>query len=282
MIEGDGQAISIAYSTYALQSVDPFKAVARVSEIGYDGLEINCGPDWPTEPRRFDAEDRKKLVDAFRQVGFAPPPVMNLIGLCAHDENIALKEGVFAATCRLARDLCWLDQPSVVTTTLGPQVAPWELVREDIAERLWPYVNLAADHDVILAAEAHVGQEMDNPEKARWLVEQIDHPNLRLNFDCSHFLVKGIDLQHAFSLNAGYAVHAHIKDGRMIDGEVVFALPGDDQLDLRDYLKQVEQSGWDFPITIEVSGQIWQAENYGPWTTATHCFEKMDAARRAI
>ena len=35
--------MQIAYSTYALQGVDPFKAVARVREIGYDALEINCG-----------------------------------------------------------------------------------------------------------------------------------------------------------------------------------------------------------------------------------------------
>ena len=273
--------IQIAYSTYGLRSVDPFEAVERVSAIGYEGLEINCGHDWPTAPDRFSADHRKRLKDSFQTAGFPPPVVMNLIHLCAHDENPAEKRALLEATCRLARDLCWVDQPSIVTTTLGKQMEIWEISRAAVVSKLRQYIEIAAAHNVILAAEAHVGQELDTPEKARWLVETIDHPNLRLNFDYSHFLVRDIDLQHALNLNAEYAVHAHIKDGRMVDGQVVFALPGDDQLPLEDYLRQMYASGLRIPITVEVSAQIWNAEGYDPWRTAELCFARMDAARRA-
>ena len=273
--------LQIAYSTYGLQSVDPFEVVGRVSAIGYEGLEINCGHDWPTAPDRFGADHRKRLMESFQAAGFPPPVVMNLIHLCAHDENPAEKRTLLEATCRLARDLCWVEEPSVVTTTLGAQVNSWEVSRAAVVSKLRQYVEIAAAHNVILAAEAHVGQEMDTPEKARWLVETIDHPNLRLNFDYSNFLVCDIDLPHALDLNAEYAVHAHIKDGRMVDGRVVFALPGDDQLRLEDYMRQMYASGLRIPLTVEVSAQIWNAEGYDPWRTAEHCFARMDAARRA-
>lgn len=274
--------MQIAYSTYAMQKVDPFEAVDGVKQIGYEGLEINCGDDWATAPVRFGSDDRKRLRDAYQAAGFPPPVVMNLIHLCGHNEDVQDKAKRLEATCQFARDMCWLDQPSVVTTTLGKQAGGWEDSKASIVERLPVYTNIAADHDVILAIEAHVGQEMDTPEKARWLVDAMDHPNLRLNFDYSHFLMLDIDLQHALDLNASCSVHTHIKDGRMVDGQVQFALPGDDRLDLVDYLRRVRASGLDVPITVEVSGQIWKLEDYDPWATARHCFEKLDAARKLV
>jgi sugar phosphate isomerase/epimerase len=274
--------VQIAYSTYAMQSVDSFEAVDGVKRIGYEGLEINCGDDWLTAPARFGSDDRKRLSEAYQAAGFPPPVVMNLIHLCGHTEDVKDKTDRLEATCQFARDMCWLDQPSVVTTTLGKQASGWDESKASIVEHLPVYANIAADHNVVLAIEAHVGQEMDTPEKARWLVDAMDHPNLRLNFDFSHFLLLDIDLQHALDLNASCSVHTHIKDGSMVDGQVRFALPGDDRLDLVDYLRRLGASELDVPVTVEVSGQIWKLEDYDPWAVAKHCFENLNAARNEV
>ena len=274
--------MQLAYSTYALQGVDPFDAVARVSGIGFDALEINCGAAWPTAPERFRSGQRSRLRDALRGAGFPPPPVMNLIGLCAAAEEPAAKSEQLRQTCRLARDLSWLDRPSVVTTTLGPQAGSWDESKDVVAVRLRGYGELAAEEDCILAVEPHIGQELDTPEKANWLMQAVGHPHVRLNFDYSHFLVQGIELAHSLDLTSRYAVHAHVKDGRMVDGEVRFALPGDDQLDLTAYFRAVRAAGLDMPITAEVSGQIWRRADYDPWPVARRCFTNLDAARRAL
>ena len=271
----------IAYSTYALPGVDPLEAVARVKEIGYDAVEINCGAAWPTAPERFDAGERSRLRDALQDAGFPPPAVMNLIGLCAAAEEPAAKSEQLRQTCRLARDLSWQGSPSVVTTTLGPQAGSWDESKEGVVRRLRTYGDLAAQEHCVLAVEPHNGQELDTPEKANWLMQAVSHPHVRLNFDYSHFLVLGIGLQHSLDLTASFAVHAHIKDGRMVDGEVRFALPGDDQLDLAGYLRAVRAAGLDVPITAEVSGQIWRHPDYEPWPVARRCFANLDAARRA-
>ena len=273
--------MQIAYSTYALQGVDPFEAVAQVKEIGYDALEINCGSTWPTAPKRFGAEQRSRLRDALHGAGFPPPAVMNLIGLCAAAEEVAAQSEQLRQTCRLARDLSWQDRPSVVTTTLGPQAGSWDESKEAVALRLRRYGELVAEQNCILAVEPHIGQELDTPEKADWLVQAVGHPHVRLNFDYSHFLVQGIALAHCLELTARHAVHAHIKDGRMVDGKVRFALPGDDQLDLAAYLRAVRAAGLDVPITAEVSGQIWGRPDYDPWPVARRCFANLDTARRA-
>ena len=273
--------MKIAYSTYALQGVDPFVAVERVRQIGYEGLEINCGPAWPTDLERFGTEARLRLRDALQRAGFPPPVLMHLIHLCAADEDADAKSALLADTCRLARDLSWEDRPSVVTTTLGPQAGSWDESKEAVAGRLRRYADLVTAENCILAVEPHVGQELDSPHKARWLMDAVDHPRVRLNFDYSHYLVQGIELQESLDLTAAYSVHTHIKDGRMVDGKVQFALPGDDRLDLVAYLRAVRAAGLEVPITVEVSAQIWGRDDYDPWPVAEHCFANLDAARRA-
>ena len=273
--------MQIAYSTYALQGVDPFTAVERVRQIGYQGLEINCGPEWPTALERFGTEARSRLRDVLQDAGFPPPVIMHLIHLCAADEDAAAKASLLADTCRLAHDLSWEDRPPVVTTTLGPQAGSWDQSKEAVAERLRRYGALVTEEDCILAVEPHVGQELDTPHKARWLMDAVDHPRVRLNFDYSHYLVQGIELQESLDLTADYAVHTHIKDGRMVDGKVQFALPGDDRLDLVAYLRAVRAAGLEVPITVEVSAQIWGRDDYDPWPVAEHCFANLEAARRA-
>lgn len=273
--------MQIAYSTYALQGIDPFDAVARVREIGYNALEISCGAAWPTAPERFGPSQRARLRDALQGAGFPPPPVMNLIGLCAADEDQGAKSEQLRLTCRLARDLSWQDRPAVVTTTLGPQAGSWDESKDAVVRRLRVYGELAAQANCVLAVEPHIGQELDTPEKANWLMQAVGHPHVRLNFDYSHFLVRGIELAHSLELTARYAVHAHIKDGRMVDGKVRFALPGDDQLDLAAYLRAVRAAGLDVPIVAEVSGQIWGRPGYDPWPVARRCFANLHTARRA-
>ena len=217
-----------------------------------------------------------------RGARFPPPPVMNLIGLCAAAEQPAAKSEQLRQTCRMARDLSWRDRPSVVTTTLGPQAGSWDESKDAVAGRLRAYGELAAGENCILAIEPHIGQELDTPEKANWLMQAVGHPHVRLNFDYSHFLVQDIDLTHALELTSRYAVHAHVKDGSMVDGNVRFALPGDDRLDLAAYLRAMRSAGLDMPITAEVSAQIWRRADYEPWPVARRCFANLDAARHAV
>lgn len=266
----------LAYSTYALQPVDPFEALRRVRAIGYQALELNVGDAWPTAAAKLDGAARARLRDSYQAAGFPSPVLMHLIDLCAAGEDVEAKKRQLAATCRLAADLSF-DGGRVVTTTLGGQGARWEAAREGVAERLVPYALVAEAHGATLAIEAHVGQELDSPEKAVWLVEAVGRPSVRLNFDHSHFHVLGMDLQHCVDLCAPYAVHTHIKDGRMLDGKVQFLLPGDGSLDLAAYFRAVAAAGIDVPITVEVSAQIWRRDDYDPWATAARAYGLMRA-----
>lgn len=274
--------MKLAYSTYALQPYDIFEVIPRVREIGYEGLELNVGDDWPTAPSKLDGEARARIREAYQEADFFSPVMMHLIHLCGEGEDVEAKSAVFAETCQLARDLCFDGRTPVVTSTLGGQRAEWDEVKEDVAARLVRYASIADDHGVTIAVEAHVGQELDSPEKAVWLVEAVDRPSVRLNFDHSHFHVLGMDLQHCVDLCAPYSVHTHVKDGAMVDGKVQFALPGEGSLDLVDYLGVVKASVLDVPITVEISGQFWRAEGFQGWEVAERCFGYLSEAREKV
>ena len=271
--------MKLAYSTYALQNVDPFEAIAGVREIGYDAIELNTHEAWPTAPGKLDADTRKQLRDTLQSAGFPSPVLMNLVGPCELDENTDDKLRVLEETCRLGDYLNYDGRPKVVTTTLGNRPGSWDESRNAYVDALQPYVQLAEDHDVILALEPHSGQAFDSPEKGVWLVETVDRPAVRLNFDHSHFQAQGMEIEHCTQLCAPYAVHTHLKDGFMEGDKVRFLLPGEGDLDLERYCRAVIRAGIAVPITVEISGQIWTRDDYDPWATARTCY---DAIRSAI
>jgi sugar phosphate isomerase/epimerase len=269
--------MKLAYSTYALQKIDPFDAIAGVKEIGYDALELSVGDDWTTSPPKLDTDTRKRLRDALQSVGFPTPVLMHLFGPCAAEEDVDEQMGILAGTCRLASDLSLDDRPRVVTTTLGKRPGTWDENRDAYVDELQPYAQVAEDHGVILALEPHGGQAFDSPEKAVWLVQAVDRPSIRLNFDHSHFHVQGMGIEHCTKLVAPYSVHTHLKDGYKQDGRVHFQLPGEGNLDLATYFRAVADAGIEVPMTVEISGQIWLRDGYNPWATARTCFESMRA-----
>ena len=218
--------IKLGAGTYAFRDVDVLEALPRVRRIGFEAIEILAGEGWPTAPARLNRDDRSRLSDAIQQQGFDSPALMALLPLCEEGGSQQAVDAEFRAVCQLARDLSFSDDPSVLSSPIGHQSPPWDSGRSRIADRLLALADTAQEHRVILAAEPHVGNPWTVPEKAVWLMEQTNHPALRLNFDMSHFHVQGMDLRHCIEACLPYAAHIHVKDGYIgADGEVVSSFP---------------------------------------------------------
>lgn len=271
--------MKLAYSNYAMKDLDIFEVLPRLKDIGYDAMEIAVRRGWQTSADNLDGASRRRLVKVFQSCDFPPPPLMDELGTCI--SGIMWDETVnrFKSSCALARDLNFSDQPSVLTTTLGSCPSPWEQVREEVREGLLRLADIAEKHRVIMALEPHYGHEFDTPEKAVWMMEKTQHEWLKLNFDVSHFIPQGLDLNHCVSLCAPYSVHAHIKDGVVENGKIRYLLPGEGNIDLIEYIVAMRNAGFQAPLTVEVSGMIWMLPDYDPWKTARDCYRLLDEAR---
>ena len=272
--------IALGYSTYGMQGLDVFESLPRVRDLGYTAMEICVRSGWSTSADLFGKASRRRLVSLFRELGFPSPPLMDDLPICAEAGDRAAMLDRAAQTFRMAADLNFGDQPAVATTTLGHPEPPWEDGKWAIRDAFLEVADLAAEYDVVLAAEPHAVSEFDTPEKAEWLMEQTRHDNLKLNFDISHFVCQGIGLHHSVDVCVPYAVHTHVKDGYMENGAVRYQLPGDGDMDLTEYMKAVSGAGLKVPVYVEVSMQLSTLDGYDPWAAAERCFQALDRARR--
>jgi len=273
----------LGYSTYALPATDPFEALPKIRDIGYEAIEICAGDAWPSAPERFDAGKQRELAKLAQTLGFPSPILFGGIDVCAPDnERDAMLEKT-RAKFEMARALHYDDTPLLITTTSGHHAPPWESGKEQIRDAFLRLAGFAAEHDVIIAIEAHAGTDFETPEKAAWMMAQTNHPNLKLDLDISHFYVEGADVDHSVDLCAPNSVMVHVKDGEKVDGKVSYCLPGEGTLDLSRFLRALKRNGLThLPVYAEVSVQISRRPDYDPWRTAQFCFDALDRARKTV
>jgi sugar phosphate isomerase/epimerase len=134
--------------------------------------------------------------------------------------------------------------------------------RERLVASLARVVPWAEDAGVILALECHVTTALDTPEHIRDVIQAVDSPWVRANFDPVNLLGDLSQVWHNADamrhmwqiLGRCYARSAHIKDVRA-DPELVVhiseAPPGEGVLDLDAFFDVVRQLGEDTAVVVE-------------------------------
>ena len=162
-----------------MRELDIFEALPRLQSIGYQAMEICTRDGWLTAPDRFGDSDRDRLRELLQDLRFPPPPLMDGLSLGAEgDARKAMIERA-TATFEMAKDLNFGSGPAVVTTTEGESQLSWDEGRDKIRDSFVELADLAAIHNVVIAAEPHFGMVLDTPEKVVWLMDQTNHPNLK-------------------------------------------------------------------------------------------------------
>jgi len=271
--------LKLGFGTYGMKGVDIFEAASRLRRMGYGALEIAAAEGWPTAPDRLDASTRQRLRRHLEDLGFSPPVLLASLAPFKSGNALELERRSFDKICALARDLNFGSGAAIVTTTFGGEQPDWGTQRRYLRDRMLKWADAAAHWGVVLAVEPHIGGCFDRPEKARWLMEHSRHPALRLNFDFSHFHLQGLDLKSCLEMCAPFTVHLHIKDGFLRDGKPRFLLPGQGNLDLTAYMSAIAESGLTLPVTVEVSGMLWNDPAYDPWTAAERSFAALEHAQ---
>jgi len=134
--------------------------------------------------------------------------------------------------------------------------------RERLISNLRHVVPWAEDAGVILALECHVTTALDTPEHIREVVQAVDSPWIRANFDPVNLLgdfskvwANAEAMRHMWQILGGcYAKCADIKDVRA-DPELVVhiseAPPGQGMLDLDAFFEVIAHLGEDTAVMVE-------------------------------
>jgi inosose dehydratase len=259
----------ISYCTWGMMKVDIEEAIPKIAAIGYKAIELAVTPGWPTDLDTLDQRQRGCIGQLLEQHHLALSAVAGHTSMCELDpEKNAANIDRLQRSIDLAAELSrWAAPPILASLAGGPEGA-WEDRRERVAERVAALGDYAARRGVILAVEPHSGTAFDTPDKALWLMETVNHPAVRLNFDISHFDIIGIAIDDCVPQMAPWSAHTHVKDQRGRYPNHEFLTPGSGPFDFVRYLKAMHQAGYTGDVGMEVSVMVQRKAGYDPFVDA--------------
>jgi sugar phosphate isomerase/epimerase len=244
----------------------------KVSEWGFDGLELACwGDHFEVDKALADdayVKERRDLLEKYDLACLAIST--HLVGQCVCDDPIDNRhKGILPAriwgdgdpegvrrraaeevknTARAAR----LFGVDVVNGFTGSSVwsklyffppttqADVEAGYQDFAERWLPILDVFKEEGVKFGLEVHPTEIAYDIITAQRALEAVDHhPNFGFNFDPSHFIHQFVDPVEFINAFPERIFHAHVKDSRLqLDGRNSILAS---HLDFGD-----PRRGWDF------------------------------------
>jgi inosose dehydratase len=259
----------IGYCTWGMMKVPIHEAIPAIAKIGYQGIELAVTPGWPTDLDTLDTDQRQIIKMLLGDFNLVLTAIAGHTSMAETDPNKnASNLDFLRRSIDLAAELATPGETAILCSLIGGKEDEWDEKKEQIAERVYQLGEYAASCQVILAVEPHCGTAFDLPEKAIWLMEKINHPAVRLNFDISHFDIRGITAEECVPLIAPWSVHTHVKDQRGIYPHHEFLTPGSGPFDFVNYLRLMHQAGYTGFIGMEVSVMVQRKPGYDPFIDA--------------
>jgi len=259
----------ISYCTWGMMTTPIEKAIPGVAKIGYHGIELAVTPNWPTDLDTLDQPKRKLIRQLLNDHGLVLSAIAGHTSHC--EEETAKNEANMDRlhrTIDLAAELAQPGEPSIVASLIGGREGTWDAMRNIVAERVQALGDYAKARNVIYAVEPHSGTAFETPDKAVWLMKQLNHPAVRINFDISHFDIIGIGIDECVPSMAPWSVHTHVKDQRGIYPNFVFLTPGSGPFDFVHYLRAMHAANYTGFIGMEVSVMVQRKPGYDPFVDA--------------
>ena len=129
-------------------------AIARVAEIGYDGIEVATQPGFDGEPAKMPPERATEVRRRLDDSGLRLTALMEQITPSPDEAQHLADLGRLRRVLALARRLS-PRRPPLVQTVLGG--GTWEEKKELFRDRLTDWVDAASQSRVVLAIKPHRG-----------------------------------------------------------------------------------------------------------------------------
>jgi sugar phosphate isomerase/epimerase len=277
----------LGYSTWGMPTLPIETAIGHVAGLGFEGIELTVVPGYSTELSTLDAAERRRIRKLLDSSGLALPSIAVHRDLVVDDaEQWAANLAFLQKSIDLATELEGPEGIPVINNLVGGKSGEFDLQHDRLIERLGQVLEYAVPRGVTIAIEPHVFTILESPLTTKQIIDEIDSPQLRVQFDISHFDVLGFTLDESVSVLAPLAVHTHVKDQRGRSPNHEFLTPGTGPFDYVAYLKAMRQAGYEGFITGEVSVMVQRKPGYDPlaaadttYRTLAHAFEEAGIER---
>ncbi|QDT26240.1 Xylose isomerase-like TIM barrel [Gimesia panareensis] len=268
--------LTLGFSLYGMPHMKTEQALQTVADIGYDSTELCLMDAWDATPLKLNKQRRTEIAKKLDDTGLKLTSLMehcDLTGSPASQKPVLER---LKRAAQLGHDLK-PDQPPLIETTAGS--GKWEDRKEEMRDNLKGWAEVAESTQTVIAVKPHRGGVVDRPEQGVWLVEQINSPWIRLNYDYSHFTHRDIALEDSLKTMLPYTSFIQIKDTVLKDNKARFVLPGESgDIDYVRLLKIAVAGGYRGDICCEVSGMVFKQPGYDPVAAAKTCYQNIAPA----
>lgn len=242
--------IGISFHTGGFQD-KPFEWVVRhLAGIGYDGVEIVCGPAAhvrTSEPLEPQIERVRALLaeTGLRPVAINPYGVKPL-------PNYAQDENAYEFYTKLVDIAAAVGAPTV---NFLPGRFPDSCASawRKIVDTVKPLLYYGGERGVNMTIHNHENMVLDTPDKTRLIIEQCGLPNLKSLCDITNYYILGSDVAWAVERVAPWTIHCHLKGVVGMFPFNHFVVPGErgDEFPFDDFARALGAAGYEGCISVE-------------------------------
>jgi len=234
-----------SYHTYGLD-----ESLEGIAKAGFKYVELSAVKGW-TEHVPLDATDTdiKEIQAKMTHWGLQPS------SLSGHSD-LTTPGGVIDG--KKAVDLCGKLGLAIMCTAIGGHYSENE-DKSAFMGYIHDLADYAAERDVILALEVH-GDIMATAALSVPLIQEIDRPNVLINYDTANCILYGnTQAVDDIVIAAPYLAHVHLKDKAGENQEWNFPGVGEGYIDFAAVLALLEGVGYTAPYSVEIEfqGEPW-------------------------
>ena len=275
----------LGYSTWGMPDLPIDTTLAHLGHLGFDAVEIGVLPRFSTALDRLDNGEVMRILELLAQHNLVLSAVSSYLSLIEADaaryaENCRYVQRTIDLAADIAEKSHSLDRPQtpVVISGFGGQPGDLETQQPLLIERLNALDDYAQERHVIVALEHHVGAAVETPDQTVGIMQQVESPAIRINFDISHFNVMGIPIEESVAKLVPYTAHTHVKDELGLSPNHQYLIPGEGEFDYVRYLKAMQAHGYHGVVSTEISMMVQRRPDYDPLATATRSYEVLSRA----
>lgn len=248
-----------------------------LKDIGFDAVE------WTqvfASPRNKTEKDLKNLVDISNDYGLEISEIVVQQDLILKDENLRKDNISYIKECIEAYSNVGINTINLFSGPIPWIANPLKIGRDISQGSAWGMLFEAFDQIVPLAEKKQVNIAVENVwgmlccdfYTNKYLIEHYKSDYLGVNFDPSHDILAGnLDIGWIINSWGKYIKHIHLKDavGIQQDGNFIFPLPGEGNVNWGDFIKALDNIGYDKAMSIEFESFNYVAQVLkGDWEKA--------------
>lgn len=231
-------------------------AAEQIRATGINHLELalrghNLGglviPEEVVVTEKADDATASEFVEFLKRLG------VEVSGCNIGGGDMRTEEGLALSERRLRFAKRWFDVPVVISGASQPTNAE---ERQAVVRHLKQLGETGAEQGVVVALETHKGPTQ-NADAMLALMDEVAHPNIRLNFDTANIVYynPGVDVLAELRRVAPLVRNMHLKDSRGLPEDWYFPALGEGgAIDFRAVREVLDGVGYNGAYTIEIEG----------------------------